>query len=70
MVKILEDKEQNAKVLYCSTTMMPIGCIMQYTDDVEHFLQWLYKDAKLYSRGELIDQYHKWREVVENRKHD
>ena len=70
MVRILEDEEQNAKVLYCSATMMPIGCIMQYTDDVEHFLEWLDKDAKLYEQGELIDQYYKWREEVENGEHD
>jgi hypothetical protein len=46
--------------------MMPIGCIMQYTDDVEHFLEWLDKDAKLYEQGELIDQYYKWREEQGN----
>ena len=62
MVRILEDEEQNAKVLYCSATMMPIGCVMQYTDNVEDFLEWLDKDAKLYEQGELIDQYYKWRE--------
>ena len=70
MVKILEDKDQNAKVLYCSSTMMPIGCIMHYTDDVEHFLQWLEKDAKLYEKGELIDLYYKWKNDYEDGKFD
>ena len=69
-VKILEDEEQNAKVLYCSSTMMPIGCIMLYSDDAEHFLEWLPQDARLYSKHDLIDQYYKWREEVENGEHD
>ena len=70
MVKILEDEEQNAKVLYCSSTMMPIGCIMQYTDNIEDFLEWLPQDARLYTKGELIDLYYKWRQEVENGEHD
>ena len=65
-VKILEDEEQNAKVLYCSSTMMHIGCIMLYSDDADHFLEWLDKDARLYTKGELIDQYYKWREEQGN----
>jgi len=69
-VQILEDREQYAKVLYCSSTMMPIGCIMLYSDDAEHFLEWLDKDARLYEKGELIDQYYKWREEVANGEHD
>ena len=72
MVKILEDEEQNAKVLYCSSTipMMPIGCVMQYTDDVEHFLEWLDQDARLYSKWELIDKYHQWKNDYEDGKFD
>jgi hypothetical protein len=62
----MDEHKQNAKVLYCSATMMPIGCVMQYTDDVEHFLEWLDKDAKLYEQGELIDQYYNWREEQGN----
>ena len=46
--------------------MMPIGCIMQYTDNIEDFLEWLPQDARLYTKGELIDQYYKWREEQGN----
>ena len=28
---------------------------MLYSDDAEHFLEWLDKDARLYEKGELID---------------
>jgi hypothetical protein len=50
--------------------MMPFGLIMYDEDDVEHFLEWLPQDARLYTKGELIDQYYKWREEVENGEHD
>ena len=43
---------------------------MLYSDDAEHFLEWLDKDARLYEKGELIDQYYKWREEVANGEHD
>jgi hypothetical protein len=43
---------------------------MQYTDDVEHFLQWLEKDAKLYEKGELIDLYYQWKNDYEDGKFD
>jgi len=65
-VQILEDYEYGYKVLYCTTTMIPFGLIMYEDDDVEHFLEWLDKDARLYEKGELIDQYYKWREEQGN----
>ena len=69
-VQFIEDYEHGYKVLYCTTTMMPFGLIMHEEDDVEHFLEWLPQDARLYTKGELIDQYYKWREEVENGEHD
>ena len=37
-VKILEDEEQNAKVLYCSSTMMPIGLGVYENNSGEVFI--------------------------------
>jgi hypothetical protein len=61
-VQFIEDYEHGYKVLYCTTTMMPFGLVMYEEDDVE--------DARLYTKGELIDLYYKWREEVENGEHD
>jgi len=64
-VKIIADLEQNCKVLYCSSTMTPIGIVMKYDDEVEDFIEWLDKDARAYSTEELATEYYKWLDELE-----
>jgi hypothetical protein len=63
-VRILEDKD-GYKALYCSTTMTAFGPIFYEDDDVEAFLEWLPKDARNYTDGELSDQYYQFRDELD-----
>ncbi len=60
-VQILTDTENGHKCLYCTTTMWAFGSIFYEDDDVEDFLEWLPKDARLYTDSELETKIYEWR---------
>ena len=58
-VQIVEDKYN--KVLICSTTMRAFGDVFSADEDVEAFLEWLPKDARVYSQRYLCKMVGMWR---------
>lgn len=64
-VKILEDKDDGYKCLYCSTTMIAFGNIFYEDEDVEEFLTWLKVDARTLTAKELENKIYEWRKTME-----
>lgn len=58
--------EDGYQVMYCSTTMTAFGFVNCDSDnDLHDFLEWLPKDARLYSNSELSYKYYEWLEYLE-----
>lgn len=53
--------------LYDSVTMTAFGPIFYEGEDVEAFLRWLPKDARVYSDRELEDAVYSWR-ILQDKK--
>ena len=64
-VRILEDKDDGYKCLYCSTTMVAFGNIFYSYEDVEEFLEWLKVDARKFTDKELENKIYEWRKERE-----
>jgi hypothetical protein len=67
-VRILEDKEQGYKCLYCSTTMWAFGGLFYEDENIEEFLEWLPKDARIYKDNELEAKISDWRNIKNDKK--
>ena len=78
-LKILEDKDQQMAVLYCSVTMVTFGpvihpsgcfldedgCEMSAADIADDFIEWLPIDARKYPLDELSDL---WVKFIDERQ--
>ena len=60
-VRVLTDRDTGEQCLYCSTTMVAFGNIFSDEEDAYEFLQWLPKDARLYTDKELENKIYEWR---------
>jgi hypothetical protein len=64
-VNIIEDQEQQLKVLYCSTTMVCFGPVFYEDDEPEDFLEWLDGDPRLLADETLNQKVWEWRSQQE-----
>jgi len=65
-VRILEDKDDGYKCLYCSVTMWAFGPIFYENEDVDEFLEWLKIDPRKFKDKDLENKVYEWRKTLEN----
>lgn len=65
-VRILENKEDGYKCLYCSVTMWAFGPIFYKDEDPQEFLEWLGRiDPRSLTDKELENKVYDWRKTLE-----
>jgi len=61
-LRILNENSSN-QCLYCSTSDVAFGPVFDESEDVEHFIGWLDKDARLYTDEDLSVKVSEWRQL-------
>jgi hypothetical protein len=67
-VRIIEDKDTDMAVLYCSTSLWAFGPIFAGRDEAQEFLDWLESDPRRLSDRELdakCGEFFRWKSEMQ-----